>query len=69
MAIVGAAGVTTTLEAAKRGETILLANKESLVIAGEIVMAAAKQHGATILTRRLRALKPLSPARCAAHTR
>ena len=49
MAIVGAAGVTTTLEAAKRGETILLANKESLVIAGEIVMAAAKLHGATIL--------------------
>lgn len=49
IAIVGAAGVTTTLEAAKRGETILLANKESLVIAGEIVMAAAKAHGATIL--------------------
>jgi len=49
IAIVGAAGVTITLEAAKRGETILLANKESLVIAGEIVMAAAKEHGATIL--------------------
>lgn len=49
VAIVGAAGVTTTLEAAKRGETILLANKESLVVAGEIVMAAAKQHRATIL--------------------
>ncbi len=49
VAIVGAAGVTTTLAAAIRGETILLANKESLVIAGEIVMAAAREHNAKIL--------------------
>jgi 1-deoxy-D-xylulose-5-phosphate reductoisomerase len=49
IAIVGAAGVTTTLEAAKRGETILLANKESLVIAGEVVNAAAAKNGAKFL--------------------
>lgn len=49
VAIVGAAGVTTTLEAAERGETILLANKESLVIAGEVVNAAAAKSGATFL--------------------
>lgn len=49
VAIVGAAGVGTTLEAARRGGTILLANKESLVIAGEVVMAAAKLSGARIL--------------------
>lgn len=49
MAIVGAAGVGATLEAATRGDTILLANKESLVIAGEVVMAAAKKNKAKIL--------------------
>lgn len=49
VAIVGAAGVTTTLEAARRGDTILLANKESLVIAGEIVMTTAHAAGAQFL--------------------
>lgn len=49
IAIVGAAGVATTLEAATRGEIILLANKESLVVAGDIVMAAVKKFGATML--------------------
>ncbi len=49
IAIVGAAGVFTTLEAAKRGETILLANKESLVIAGDLVMQVARDKGATML--------------------
>lgn len=48
-AIVGAAGVWTTLEAASRGDTILLANKESLVIAGDVVMAAVEKHRATLL--------------------
>jgi 1-deoxy-D-xylulose-5-phosphate reductoisomerase len=47
--IVGAAGVATTLTAARRGETILLANKESLVVAGSVVMTAARKHGATML--------------------
>ncbi|GAB4444053.1 MAG: 1-deoxy-D-xylulose-5-phosphate reductoisomerase [Turneriella sp.] len=49
VAIVGAAGVSTTLEAARRGDTILLANKESLVIAGEVVMAQVKSSGAKLL--------------------
>ena len=49
VAIVGAAGVTTTLEAASRGETILLANKESLVIAGDVVNTAAAKSGAKFL--------------------
>lgn len=48
-AIVGAAGVFATLAAAERGETILLANKESLVIAGDIVMRVARDKGATML--------------------
>lgn len=49
VAIVGAAGVHTTYEAAKRGERILLANKESLVIAGDTVMATVRKNGATML--------------------
>jgi len=49
IAIVGAAGVNTTLEAARRGDTILLANKESLVIAGGPVMAAVKASGAKLI--------------------
>lgn len=49
VAIVGAAGVNTTLEAARRGDTILLANKESLVIAGEVVMAQVKASGAKLI--------------------
>lgn len=48
-AIVGAAGLSSTLAAAKAGKRILLANKESLVMAGQLVMQLAKQHGATIL--------------------
>lgn len=49
VAIVGAAGVHTTLAAAKRGSTILLANKESLVIAGDLVNAVVAQNNARIL--------------------
>ncbi len=48
-AIVGAAGLSSTLAAAKAGKRILLANKESLVMAGELVMNTARQHGAVIL--------------------
>lgn len=49
VAIVGAAGVNATLEAARRGDTILLANKESLVIAGDVVMAQVKASGAKLI--------------------
>lgn len=48
-AIVGAAGLNSTFEAARRGKKILLANKESLVIAGEVFIAEAKKNGASIL--------------------
>lgn len=48
-AIVGAAGLSSTVAATKAGKRILLANKESLVMAGELVMPMAKRYGATIL--------------------
>jgi 1-deoxy-D-xylulose-5-phosphate reductoisomerase len=48
-AIVGAAGLPSTLAAARSGKRVLLANKESLVLAGELLMAAAHAHGATIV--------------------
>jgi 1-deoxy-D-xylulose-5-phosphate reductoisomerase len=48
-AIVGAAGLLPTLSAVKAGKRVLLANKESLVMAGSIFMSAVKQYGATLL--------------------
>ncbi len=48
-AIVGAAGLAPTLLAAERGLTLLLANKESVVIAGQLLMDAARTSGAKIL--------------------
>jgi len=48
-AIVGAVGLGSTLAALGRGGTLALANKESLVCAGEIVLAAARASGATLL--------------------
>ena len=48
-AIVGAAGLPSTLAAARAGKRILLANKESLVLAGELLMQAAQDAGATIV--------------------
>lgn len=48
-AIVGAAGLLSTLSAAQAGKTVLLANKESLVMSGELLIATAKQHKATLL--------------------
>jgi len=48
-AIVGAAGLAPGLEALKHGSTLALANKESLVAAGPLLMAEAKRHGATVL--------------------
>lgn len=48
-AIVGAAGLSSTLAAAHSGKRILLANKESLVMAGHLVMTAARESGAVIL--------------------
>jgi len=48
-AIVGAAGLLPTLEAANAGKRVLLANKESLVMAGPLFMNAVKAGGATLL--------------------
>jgi 1-deoxy-D-xylulose-5-phosphate reductoisomerase len=47
--IVGAAGLASTLAAVKAGKRVLLANKEALVMAGPLVMRAARDSGARIL--------------------
>ncbi|MHC4721164.1 MAG: 1-deoxy-D-xylulose-5-phosphate reductoisomerase [Planctomycetota bacterium] len=48
-AIVGAAGLGAVLEAAKKGKTLAIANKEPLVIAGQLLTETAKANGAIIL--------------------
>jgi len=48
-AIVGAAGLDPTLEAVRAGKTIGLANKETLVVAGVVVMEEASRSGSKIL--------------------
>jgi 1-deoxy-D-xylulose-5-phosphate reductoisomerase len=48
-AIVGAAGLAPTLAAVQAGKRVLLANKESLVLAGAVMMAAAEASGALLL--------------------
>ena len=48
-AIVGAAGLSSTLAAARAGKRLLLANKESLVLAGELLMAEVAAAGGTLV--------------------
>ena len=48
-AIVGAAGLASCLAAARAGKRLLLANKEALVVGGELFMAAVREGGATLL--------------------
>lgn len=48
-AIVGAAGLLPTLAAANAGKKVLLANKEALVMAGQLFMDAVQTSGATLL--------------------
>jgi 1-deoxy-D-xylulose-5-phosphate reductoisomerase len=48
-AIVGAAGLKSSLAAAKAGKTVLLANKEALVMSGGIFMKAVRDSGSTLL--------------------
>ncbi len=48
-AIVGAAGLPAALAAAQSGKRVLLANKEALVAAGSLFMAAVRDHGAELL--------------------
>ena len=48
-AISGSAGLLPTLEAVKAGKTVALANKESLVMAGELIISEAKKNKADII--------------------
>ncbi|MGY4395883.1 1-deoxy-D-xylulose-5-phosphate reductoisomerase [Sphingomonas sp. UYAg733] len=48
-AIVGCAGLEPVMAAVEQGGTVVLANKEPLVSAGDVILAAAKRHGATLL--------------------
>ena len=48
-AIVGAAGLPSALAAARVGKTLLLANKESLVMGGHLLMQAVRDNGAKLL--------------------
>jgi 1-deoxy-D-xylulose-5-phosphate reductoisomerase len=48
-AIVGAAGLPSTLAAASAGKRVLLANKESLVVAGPLLLEAARAGGAILI--------------------
>lgn len=48
-AIVGAAGLPATLAAAKAGKRILLANKETLVVSGQLFMDVIRESGAALL--------------------
>ena len=48
-AIVGAAGLSPCLAAARAGKRLLLANKEALVVGGEVFLSAVRQGGATLL--------------------
>lgn len=48
-AVMGAVGLKPTIEAIKAGKDIALANKETLVVAGELIMALAKKHNVKII--------------------
>ena len=47
--IVGSAGLLPTLAAAQAGKRVLLANKEALVMSGDLFMEAVHEHGAELL--------------------
>ena len=49
LAIVGAAGLAPTFSAARAGKRLLLANKESVVCGGALLMNSIKEHGAELL--------------------
>jgi len=48
-AVVGAAGLPATLAALRHGKRVALANKETLVVAGDIVTRTAREHGAELV--------------------
>ncbi len=47
--IIGCAGLYPTLDAIRAGKNVALANKETLVVAGDIVMREAREHGVSVL--------------------
>lgn len=47
--VVGAVGLTPLFAALKAGKTVALANKEALIVAGDLLMATARRHKATVL--------------------
>ncbi len=49
VAVTGFAGLEVVLRAIEKGKTVALANKEALVVGGELVMAAAKENGVEII--------------------
>ena len=57
--VMGAAGLRSAWEAARLGKDLALANKEALVVAGELVMAAARASGAQVI--------PVDSEHCALH--
>ena len=62
-AIVGCAGLAPTMAAIEQGGVVALANKEALVSAGDVMMAAVERHGATLLpTDRLLIWSAMLPA-------
>jgi len=48
-AVVGSVGLKPLVTAVKKGKTIALANKEALIVAGDLIMKLAKRHRATLL--------------------
>lgn len=54
--VVGVAGLLPTIEAIKLGRTIALANKETLISGGPVILPLLKKHGAVMTPRRLGAL-------------
>jgi len=74
-AIVGAAGLAPTMAAAQAGKKILLANKEALVMSGQLFMDAVRENGATLLpvdsehNAIFQCLpRPMSEVRCQGHS-
>ena len=69
-AIVGAAGLEGTWAALEAGKTVALANKETLVVAGPLVMDLARTPEGTLASRRQRAFGDLpgAPGRASART-
>jgi 1-deoxy-D-xylulose-5-phosphate reductoisomerase len=58
-ALVGSIGLASSVAAAKLGKRLALANKETLVVAGELLMAAAREAGAAVI--------PVDSEHCALH--